>query len=273
MASPRGPRPRGHERAVGTSERAYRSLLRAYPRELRDEYGDEMARCFQDLCREELEDGGGLGLAALWARTLPELLYTALKERSTMLARNAYRSVVGVALATAFILLLPLLAMQITDEVVWDLADFVIAGALIFGTGLTYVLAARKAGNTAYRAAVGVALAAALLLVWINLAVGVIGTEDDLANLMYVGVLAVGIIGAIVARFRPHGMARALFATALAQALVAVIVLIFGLGSPWSGPAEILGLNGFFVALFVGSAWLFRYAAREQTPAGAGQEG
>jgi len=91
--------------------------------------------------------------------------------------------------------------------------------------------------------------------------------------LMYFGVLAVGIIGAIIARFRPHAMARALFATALAQALVVVIVLIFGLGSPWSGPGEILALNGFFVSLFVGSALLFRYAAREQTPAGAGPEG
>jgi hypothetical protein len=68
-------------------------------------------------------------------------------------------------------------------------------------------------------------------------------------------------------------MARALFATALAQALVVVIVLIFGLGLPWSGPVEILALNGFFVSLFVGSAWLFRYAAREQPPAGAGQQG
>jgi hypothetical protein len=228
-----------------------------------------MARCFQDLCREELEDGGILGLAALWARTLPELFYTALKERSTMLARNTYRSVVGVALATAFILLLPLLAAP-----AWTLADFVIAGALIFGTGLTYELVARKAGNIAYRFAVGVALAAAFLLVWINLAVGIIGHSGDLANLMYVGVLAVGIVGAITARFRPHGMARALFATALAQALVAVIALIFGLGS--GSPPGVLGiliLNGFFVALFVGSALLFRYAAREQTPAGAGPEG
>jgi hypothetical protein len=268
MVPPGGPRSRGQERAVRNSGRAYRSLLRAYPRELRDEYGDEMARCFQDLCREELEDGG-LSLAALWARTLPELLYTALKERSTMLlARNAYRSVGGVALATAFILLVPLLAGW-----AWDLADFVVAGALIFGTGLTFVLAARKAGNIAYRFAVGVALAAALLLVWINLAVGVIGTEDDLANSMYVGVLAVGIIGAIIARFRPPGMARALSATALAQALVAVIALIFGFGSSLSPPVEILALNGFFVALFVGSALLFRYAAREQTPAGAGPEG
>jgi hypothetical protein len=232
-----------------------------------------MAHCFRDLCREKLEDGGGLGLAGLWAHTLPELLCTALKERSTMLAGNPYRAVVGVALATAFILLLPLLAMQVTDEVVWDLADFVIAGALIFGTGLTYVLVARKAGKIAYRAAVGVALAAALLLVWINLAVGVIGTEDELANLMYIGVLFVGIIGAIIARFRPHGMARALFATALAQALVAVIALTFGLGSERSRPVEILGVTGLFVALFVGSALLFRHAGRERTPAGARPEG
>ena len=91
--------------------------------------------------------------------------------------------------------------------------------------------------------------------------------------MMYFGVLAVGLIGAIVARFRPPGMARALFATALAQALVAAIALSFGLGLPWSPPAEILALNGFFVALFVGSALLFWFAAQEQTPAGAGPEG
>ena len=90
---------------------------------------------------------------------------------------------------------------------------------------------------------------------------------------MYVGVLAVGIIGTIVARFRPPGMVRALFAAALAQASAAVIALIFGLGSPWTPPAEILAVNGFFVALFVGSALLFRHSEREQTPAGAGPEG
>jgi hypothetical protein len=268
MASPGGPSTGGHERAVGTSERVYRSLLRAYPRGLREEYGEEMARCFRDLCRERLEVGGGLGLAALWAHILTELLCTALKERSTTLDRNTYRSVVGVALATAFILLLPLLAAP-----AWSLADFVVAGGLIFGTGLTYVLVARRAGKIAYRAAVGVALAAALLLVWINLAVGVIGSEDNPANLMYVGVLFVGIVGAIVSRLRPDGMARALFATALAQASVAVIALLFGLGSERSRPVEILGVSGLFVALFVGSAMLFRHAGRERTAAGVGPEG
>lgn len=260
--------PAGRERVVGPSERAYRALLRAYPRGLRDEYGDEMARCFRDLCREALEDRGGAGLAALWVRTLPELFHTALKERSTRLARNTYQSVVGVALATAFILLIPLLTAP-----AWSLTDFVLAGALVFGTGLVFVLAARKSGNNAYRAAVGVALGAAFLLVWVTGAVGIIGSEDDPANLMYFGVLAVGVVGATVARFRPHGMARALYTTALVQALVAAVALILGLGSPWSGPVEILALNGFFVALFAGSALLFRYAGRGQAPAGAGSQG
>lgn len=165
-------------------------------------------------------------------------------------------------------LLLPLVAMQFSDEVNWSVADFAFAGALLMGTGITYELAVRMTGNTAYRAAVGVALAAAFILVWLSLGVGIIGRDGDPANLMYLGVLAVGIVAAVMARLRPAGMARALLATALAQAMVAAIALIAGLGSPWSGPAEILLLNGFFVALFVGSAWLFRKAAREQSAGG-----
>lgn len=162
----------------------------------------------------------------------------------------------------AFILLLPLAAMQLTDEVNWGVGDFALAGALLFGAGLTYELAVRKTGNIAYRTAVALAVAAAFILIWVNGAVGIIGSEDEAANLMYFGVLGIGIIGALIARFRPHGMAHAMFATALAQALVAVIALIAGLGYPWSGPLEILGLTGFFVALFAGSALLFRKAAR-----------
>ena len=114
--------------------------------------------------------------------------------------------------------------------------------------------------STAYRSAVGVALAAALMLVWLSLGVGIIGADGDPANLMYFGVLAVGIFGALVARFRPRGMARALVAVAFAQALVAGIAIVAGLGRPWSGPLELLLLNGFFVSLFAGSAWLFRRA-------------
>jgi hypothetical protein len=59
-------------------------------------------------------------------------------------------------------------------------------------------------------------------------------------------------------------MARALVATALAQATVAAMALIAGLGSPVTGPLEIVMGNGLFVALFAGSAWLFQRAAQEQ---------
>ena len=170
--------------------------------------------------------------------------------------------------AAALLLLLPLVAMQFTEEVDWDVADFALAGALMVAVGVPYELAARRTGDVAYRAAVGVALIAAFLLVWVNGAVGLIGSEDNEANLMYAGVLAVGVIGAGIARFQPRGMARAMFATALVQSSVAAIALIAGLGEPYSGPFEIVASNAFFVALFVGSALLFRKAVRGRPDGG-----
>jgi hypothetical protein len=184
---------------------------------------------------------------------------------------TAYRSTLRLVIAVGCLLLVPLLAMQVTGEVSWSPMDFVTAGGLLIGTGLLYQMAARRAGSITYRAAVGVALGTALFLVWANLAVGVIGSERNAANWMYVGVLAVGAVGATLARLRPQGMARALFATALAQVLVAVIALSFRLGAPESGPREIVAVNGLFVALFAGSALLFRQAARGQTHGGAPQ--
>jgi hypothetical protein len=137
--------------------------------------------------------------------------------------RRGSRWRIAIWAVIAALILLPLLAMQFTDEMAWGAADFVMAGALLFGAGLTYELMARTRANIVYRAAVGVALGAALILVWLSLGVGIIGRDGDPANLMYFGVLAVGVIGALVSRLRPLGMARALFATALAQTSVAAI--------------------------------------------------
>jgi hypothetical protein len=123
-------------------------------------------------------------------------------------------------------------------------------------------LAVRKTGNAAYRTAAAVALTATFLLVWINATVGMIGSEQEDANLLYGGVLAVGLIGAAIARFRPGGLARAMAATAVAQAMVLVIAPISGAGSTalvWS--PDVLVLTGFFAAMWLLSAWLFRKAA------------
>ncbi|TGE14542.1 hypothetical protein E5J99_15885 [Hymenobacter elongatus] len=175
------------------------------------------------------------------------------------------RNIARIALAIGFLLLIPLVAMQFTKEVVWDLFDFAVAGTLLFGTGLTYEVVASKGGNTAYRVAVGAAVAVVLLLVWTNLAVGLIGSENNPANLMYGGVLAVAISGALAARFRPRGMARTLLATALAQIGVAVLALLIGPHQVASEEAgnivDILSVNAFFVVLWIGAALLFRRAS------------
>lgn len=156
----------------------------------------------------------------------------------------------------AALVLLPLAAMPITEEVNWDLADFIFAGALVTGVGLAFELAVRVSDSKAYRAAVAFALGAAFLLIWANAAVGIIGSEDNPANQMYFGVLAVGLVGALIARFRPAGMAVALVAMAIGQVLIAVIALVAGLG--FTGPITL-----FFAALWLTSAWLFRKAAEE----------
>ncbi len=158
-------------------------------------------------------------------------------------------------IGTALILLAPLVAMQFTDEVDWTAGDFVFAGALLFGALGAYEFTIRKTSNTAYRAAVGIALASAVLLLWVNAAVGI---TDSAADAMYAGVPAVAVFGAIVARFQPRGMARAMFATALAQALIGVIALTAGIVPAYNSAFEILGISAFFGALFIGSALLFR---------------
>ena len=151
-----------------------------------------------------------------------------------------------------------MVAKQFIGEPGW-IGNLAQTGTLLIGIGIAVELASRKTGQAAYRAALGLALGSALLLGWVNSAVGIIGSEDNEANLMYGGVIAVGVIGAVVARFKPEGMARTLFATALAQTLVAMIALVGRMGS---GTLEVVTINGFFVALFVGSAVLFTKAAR-----------
>ena len=169
--------------------------------------------------------------------------------------RRGRRLRIAVWSLAATLWLLPLAAMQFTAEMAWTAYDFVVWGLMLLVACGTFELAARMTGNTAYRAAAGVAVAAAFILVWMNLAVGVIGDEDNPLNLLFGGVLAVGVIGAVLARFRPDGMARTLIAMAVVQAGVAVAAQAYG-HFTWV-------LTAVFVGLWLISASLFRKAARE----------
>ena len=145
----------------------------------------------------------------------------------------------------------------------WTAADFIVAAAMFAIVGGTFELAVRASGNRAYRGGAAVALATAFLLVWINLAVGIIGNENNPLNLMFFGVITSAIIGSIVARFRAEGMARAMAAAGIIQALIGIGVFILKVGAAEPpGATGLLILIEFFAAGWFLSAWLFRKAAR-----------
>ncbi|GAB3229310.1 hypothetical protein GCM10027346_14660 [Hymenobacter seoulensis] len=185
------------------------------------------------------------------------------------------KSILRVALGTGLLLLIPLAAKLFVPGMLWSPGDFVAAGILLFGAGLTFVLIARMGNSTAYRLAVGVAVAAGLLLVWANMAVGLVGSEDNPVNLLYVGVLAVALIGAFVARFRPLGMSNAMFAASLTYVIITAIALFIwkpagAAAEPNVGLVNVLVANGAFAAIWAVSGWLFRRASA--TGSGSSQQ-
>jgi hypothetical protein len=250
------------EHAIARYRRWYRKLLRFYSRPYRERFGESMKQTFNDLCHERARAGEGLRGFVLWM--FVETSAGIFREHMRFIMQ---KNIIRIAIVTALILLVPVLGGWN-----WPPFAFVFWGALLFGTGLIYDLIARKGGTIAYRAAVGIACATGLVLVFINAAAGIIG--DGPVNLMYLGVLAVGFGGAFIARFQSRGMALALSATAVAQMLVPVIALVIWkagwqdvLIDPNSphppfhpGIAPVFGLNAVFAMLWVVSASLFRHA-------------
>jgi hypothetical protein len=96
-------------------------------------------------------------------------------------SKTLFRSAVRVALGVTFVLSLPLVAMLITDDVVWSLADFVAAGVLLATVGVALELAVRRAGN----------LAAALSVAALGVAAAVLGEADDAPGLVFLGLLLI----------------------------------------------------------------------------------
>src|SRR5215216_3187592 len=109
---------------LSLSERVYKALLIAYPKEFRQAYEPQMALVFKDLCQEELRRGGMAGLGKLWVRTVLDLVATTLVERSSAHANDEEAIVRDNRLAMiGFVLLLAPLF-------------FVAASILKYGVGL-----------------------------------------------------------------------------------------------------------------------------------------
>lgn len=163
----------------------------------------------------------------------------------------------------AALLLTPLVAMQFTAQVQWTVSDFLFAGLMIGGTGLLYEVAVKFSGSFAYRAGAFIGLGTCFLLVWINLAVGIIGSEDNFRNAYYFCEVLLAAAASFAAALRPAGMMRAMLAAAGFQALLTALAFFdgWGAGEP-PGELALLGLNGAFVALWLLAAALFRRAAQ-----------
>lgn len=172
------------------------------------------------------------------------------------------KRILYIVLAVACILLIPFIAMRFTNEVAWTAFDFIFASALLLIPSLVFEYISRRKNSIAFKAGLGLALIASVLLVWINGAVGIIGSEDNPANLMYLGVLSVGIIGAFAGGLQAQGLWKALLATAIAEALVTVIALVFQMDNHENWQVKILAINWFFVMLWTISALLFRHASQ-----------
>ena len=166
----------------------------------------------------------------------------------------------GVGATTLLILSIPSIAMQFTPEVNWSVGDFIIMGILIFTTGSAYVLLTRYTPNFIQRAAYGAAIGTTFLMVWANLAVGLIGAGPHAGNLMYIGVVAVVVVGTFFSGFTAKGMGITMFAAAIALVLVAIVALLTNIQSyPGSSVTEIIAVNTFFILLYCIAGLLFRF--------------
>ncbi len=164
-----------------------------------------------------------------------------------------------VALVTVLLLMIPLVAMQFTDDVVWTLSDFIIMGLILFGAGFTYVLISRMSANTTYRAAVAFAVFAGLLLVWVNLAVGIIGDKGHLVNGLFFFVPLIALFGALGVRFRADGAARSTAFAGIIQVLIPLVAWVVGIGSGYE-----FVLTNFLAVLWLISARLFLKVAQDE---------
>ncbi len=144
--------------------------------------------------------------------------------------------------------------------------EFAILAAILGAIGFLCAIVWRKFPSKSYRAGVAIALGGAFLLFWINAAVGIVGDTNNDANMLYVGVIGLGVVGTAIARLRPNGMALTLVAMAVAMIAIAGYAMISNTatsGPIW--PRDVIGATAFFAALFLVSAWMFRKSERELT--------
>jgi len=156
---------------------------------------------------------------------------------------------------SAAVLALPAVTMQFSKEIAWGPEDFAILGALLVLLCVTVELAARVSSKRYFLAGVVLAGIGGFALIFINLAVGIIGSEEDPRNLVYYAIPALGFLGAIVGRFRSTVLIRLL-----------MVMTAIQLSAAFLAPADMVRImipfTGLFVGLWLSSALLIQRSTR-----------
>ena len=99
-----------------------------------------------------------------------------LTNTDIMVINKQNNRLVTILMGAFALLLVPLVAMALTNEVDWNILDFLVAGALLGGAGLTLEFILRKIPTKRSRLLLIIGLFLLLTLLWAEMAVGIFGT-------------------------------------------------------------------------------------------------
>lgn len=163
------------------------------------------------------------------------------------------------------LLLIPAIGNQTIEGWNWSLFDFVWAGAMIAGVQFAYHAFAKKINHHTYKMAAALGLGATFILLWINAAVGIVGDDDGINMIFFLSIVITFIVGSLISKGSPRGMAKTLYALAGVTILIPTAGFILSRAVYGKSPEmiKIYALCGMFALLFIGSGLLFRKAAKK----------
>lgn len=159
-------------------------------------------------------------------------------------------------IGAAALFMLPVIASLLTQEMAWSIGDFALFAAMLLGVCGSYEMAMLLSDHRAYRLGFALTLFGVFVLVFANLAVGIIGSENNPANLIFFAIPLAGVLGALISRFKARGLSRTLYVMASMQVLAAPL---FGSGDL----VFAVFVSAMFTAIWLAAAAAFHWAARE----------
>lgn len=144
----------------------------------------------------------------------------------------------------------------------WSLEDYILAGALLWIVVTMMWLVTRRSLRLSYRAGAAIAVFTSLAIFVSAGAVGIIGDEGNVANLLYLGALVLGFLGAFLSRFRADGLALTMTLVGAAIVLIGAGALVLKVGASGNAyPCDVIVATAAFSGAYFLSAWLFHRAA------------